>query len=48
VRIIPVGDLIHVYYGELPIRVLTIDPDSYYQPLNGRRKTIPTRPKPVR
>jgi hypothetical protein len=37
VRIIPVGDLIHIYYGEMVIRTLTINPDRYYQRLNGRR-----------
>ncbi|MDH3308959.1 MAG: integrase core domain-containing protein, partial [Acidimicrobiia bacterium] len=37
VRVIPVGDLIHVYYGEMLIRTLTIDPDRYYQALNGQR-----------
>lgn len=37
VRIIPVGDLIHIYYGEMVIRTLTINPDRYYQGLNGRR-----------
>ena len=37
VRIIPIGELIHIYYGEMVIRTLTIDPDRYYQGLNGRR-----------
>ena len=46
VRVIPVGELIHVYYGERVIRTLTIDPDRYYQALNGhrshRRRPTPT------
>jgi transposase InsO family protein len=36
-RIIPLGELIHIYYGEMVIRTLTINPDRYYQGLNGRR-----------
>jgi transposase InsO family protein len=40
VRVIPVGGLVHVYYGDELIRALAIDPDVYYQP--SRRK--PGRP----
>ena len=36
-RVIPLGELIHIYYGEMVIRTLTINPDRYYQGLNGRR-----------
>lgn len=31
VRVIPVGSLVHVYYGEELVRVLAIDPDRDYQ-----------------
>lgn len=53
VRVIPVGELIHVYYGEQLLRVLTIDPDRYYQPMprqtsNGRRPTTSTHSETVR
>jgi transposase InsO family protein len=53
VRVIPIGELIHVYYGELLIRALTLDPDRYYQPMppqptNGRRQTARTSLKTVR
>ncbi len=37
VRVIPVGGLVHIYYGEELIRVLALDPASYNQPL-GKRK----------
>jgi transposase InsO family protein len=53
-RIIPIGELIHIYYGDLVIRTLTIDPDRYYQALNGhrhpneRRQTSTTNTKTVR
>jgi hypothetical protein len=30
------------------IRTLTVDPERYYQPLNGRRPTSTTRTKSVR
>jgi len=36
VRIVPVGRLTHIYYGEELIRVLAIDPSRSYQPM-GRR-----------
>lgn len=39
VRVIPIGDLTHIYYGEHPVRVLVIDPDRYYQPLKPRKPT---------
>lgn len=53
VRIIPIGELILIYYGERLIRVLTINPGSYYQPMprlstNGRSQTSPTRMTSVR
>ena len=53
VRVIPVGELIHVYYGEMLIHTLTIDPDRHYQPMprqspNRRRPTSTTRMKSVR
>lgn len=53
VRVIPVGELIHVYYGERVLRTLTIDPDRYYQPMprqtsNGRRPSSKTSPQTVR
>ena len=54
IRVIPIGEFIHVYYGEIVIRTLTIDPDRYDQPLNehhspnGRRPTSTTRMKSVR
>jgi hypothetical protein len=37
VRVIPVGDIVHIYYGEQPVRVVAIDPDHYYQPLKPRK-----------
>jgi transposase InsO family protein len=37
VRVIPVGDLVHIYHGEQPVRVLVIDHDHYYQPLKPRK-----------
>jgi transposase InsO family protein len=33
VRVIPVGGLVHIYYGEELIRVLAIDPTRYHHPL---------------
>ncbi|MEX2651604.1 MAG: hypothetical protein WD473_04035 [Acidimicrobiia bacterium] len=54
IRVIPIGELTHVYCGEMVIRTLTIDPDRYYQPLNGHRgpngrcQTSPTSMKSVR
>lgn len=32
VRVIEVERLVHIYHGDTMIRVLTIDPDRYYQP----------------
>lgn len=45
IRVIPIGELIHVYHGDQLVRVLTIDPHRHYQPLkptspNRRRQTI--------
>ena len=55
IRVIPIGELIHVYYGELLIRTLTLtlDPNRHYQPLktgspNGRRPISKTTTKTVR
>lgn len=39
VRVITVGDLTHIYYGETLIRVLAIDPHRYYQGLKPRQPT---------
>ena len=49
-RIIPLGELTHIYYGEMVIRTLTINPDRYYQGLNGhgRRRTTTTSTTSVR
>ena len=49
-RIIPLGELTHIYYGEMVIRTLTINPDRYYQGLNGhgRRRTTTTSKTSVR
>ena len=44
VRIVPVGRLINIYYGEECIRTLALDPERYNQPLGVRKK----RNKPVR
>jgi len=35
VRVIPIGELIHIYYGDQLIRVLTPDPNVYYQGFKG-------------
>lgn len=43
VRIISVGGLTHIYYGEQLIRVLAIDANRYNQPMGkgvGKRKTV--------
>lgn len=32
VRVVEVERFVHVYHGDTVIRVLTIDPDRYYQP----------------
>jgi len=44
VRIIAAGGLAHVYHGEELLRVLTLDPDSYYQP-NPRKEVMRLRPR---
>jgi transposase InsO family protein len=44
VRVVPVGDLVHIYHGEQPVRVVVIDPDHYYQPLKPRK---PKRKEPT-
>jgi transposase InsO family protein len=38
VRIIPVGELLHIYWGETLVRVLAVDPNSYYQPIRPERR----------
>jgi transposase InsO family protein len=38
VRILPVGNLVHIYYGEELIRVVALEPGARYAPL-GRRVT---------
>jgi transposase InsO family protein len=53
VRVVPIGDLTHIYYGEQPVRVVAIDPDRYYQPLKPtktqrKEPTTRKRMKPVR
>ena len=32
VRVVEVERLVHIYHGDTVIRVLTINPDRYYQP----------------
>ena len=39
VRIVEVERLVHIYHGDHMIRVLTIDPDRYYQP--KQEKEVP-------
>ena len=41
VRVITIGDLTHIYYGETLIRALAIDHHRYYQGLKPRRPTKP-------
>jgi hypothetical protein len=37
VRIVPLGELVHVYYGSELVRVAALDRHRYYQPqANGR------------
>ena len=36
VRVIHIGEIIHIYYGDHLIRSLTIDPDRDYQPLKPK------------
>jgi transposase InsO family protein len=43
VRVVEVEHLIHVYHGDTLIRVLTIDPNRYYQPKPGREPPIRRR-----
>ncbi len=38
VRLITVGRLLHIYYGEQLVRAVALDPDIYYQPIKGRRE----------
>lgn len=37
VRVVEVDRLVHIYHGDALIRVLTIDPDRYYQPKGERQ-----------
>jgi transposase InsO family protein len=39
VRVIPVGGLVHIYYGEELVRALAIDPSVEYQGLGRRART---------
>ncbi len=36
VRVVEVERFVHIYHGDTLIRVLTIDPDRYYQPKPGK------------
>jgi hypothetical protein len=45
VRVVEAEHLTHVYHGDTLIRVLTIDPDRYYQPKPG--KEAPRRRRSV-
>ena len=36
VRVVEVERLVHIYHGDTLIRVLTINPDRYYQPKPGK------------
>lgn len=45
VRIVEVERLVHIYHGDTVIRVLTINPDRYYQPKPG--KEPPTQRRSV-
>lgn len=45
VRVVEVEHLVHIYHGDTLIRVLTIDPDRYYQPKT--RKEPPRRRRSV-
>ena len=44
-RIIPIGNLVHIYCNDLIIRTLTINPDHYYQGLT--RQPNPNRKEPT-
>ena len=45
VRVVEVERLVHIYHGDTVIRVLTINPDRYYQPKPG--KEPPTQRRSV-
>jgi len=45
VRVVEVERLVHIYHGDTVIRVLTINPDCYYQPKPG--KEPPTQRRSV-
>jgi hypothetical protein len=38
VRVVPVGQLIHVYWGETLVRVLAPDPNTYYIGIRARKE----------
>jgi transposase InsO family protein len=40
VRIVPAGELIHVYYGKILVRSLACDPARRYQPLGQPEKEV--------
>ena len=40
VRVVEVERLVHIYHGDNMIRVLTIDPDHYYQPKKEKEAPI--------
>ncbi len=44
-RVIPIGNLVHIYYNDHLIRTLTINPDHYYQGLT--RQPTPNRKEPT-
>ncbi len=43
VRIVPAGELIHVYYGKILVRSLAFDPNRRHQPQGRTRKEVATR-----
>ncbi len=45
VRVIEIERLVHIYHGDTLIRILTINPDRYYQPKPG--KEPPTQRRSV-
>ena len=47
VRVVEVERFAHIYHGDTLIRVLTIDPDRYYQPKPGKEPPHPTKKRHV-
>ena len=43
VRVVEVERLVHIYHGDTVIRVLTINPDRYYQPKTRKGAPHPTK-----